>query len=72
MTFKANSATQLPSLLELKSATTADFKQTERELNLANRMLTSTGLKLASQLPTSTDVNNDFSNPHDEQCYKKK
>ena len=59
MIFKANSATQLPSSPELKSATTADFRQTERELNPANRM------------PTSTEVGNDFSNPNNEQCYEK-
>ena len=63
MIFKANSATQLPSSPEPKSTTTVDFRQAERELNLTNQMLTSTGLKLASQLLTSTEVDNDFSNP---------
>ena len=71
MIFKANSATQLPSSLELKSATIVDFRQTERELNPVNRMSTSTELKSASQLSTSTEVGNDFSNPNDEQCYEK-
>ena len=61
MEFKANSTNQLSSSLVLKSASGADFiKKTIFYINLANELLSFTELKLAYQLPTSTDVDNDF------------
>ena len=52
LSFKANSATALPSSPKLKSASPADFAiQNQKKLKCA---------KSALSLPTSTEVGNDF------------
>ena len=67
MEFKANSVNQLPSSLELKSTSVADFiKKIFFYINSSNELPSLPELKSTYQLPTSTEVGNDFKNHYDE------